>query len=136
MKKPGLLFLTAILLVLISCSKEDPNTPFNLLTNRTWVTDALLVNGQNAGGPGQLLENFKGEAKFNRDGTGTFGTYTGTWRFAQNETQIILTTAALPLPLTTIIEELSKTDLKVNTAVPNPLNPLETLQIRMTFKAK
>ncbi len=136
MKKPGFLFLTAILFVLISCGEDDQDTPFNLLTGRTWVSESLLVNGQDASGPGQLLANFNGEAKFNKNGTGTFGTYTGSWRFAQNETQIIITTSDLPLPLTTVIELLNRTDLRINTAVPDPLNPAVNLQIRMTFKAK
>ena len=82
------------------------------------------------------LNNFKGEAKFNEDMTGYFGIYTGTWRFAFNETQIVITTASLPIPLTTIIAELTKSSLKITTSYPNPLNPTTPINIRMTFKAK
>lgn len=136
MKKIIFLPLMATLVLIFGCEKEDRDTPFKLLTDPVWATDSLLVNGQDASGAGQLLENFKGDVKFNKDGSGSFGNYTGTWRFAQNETQIIITTTELPLPLTTIISTLTRTDLKVNTAYPNPENLMESLQIRMTFKAK
>jgi len=135
MKKLSLLVIPVVFMIFFSCGKDE-DTPFTLLTERTWVSDSLLVNGQNAGNPGQLLENFNGEVNFNKNGTGSFGSYTGTWRFAQNETQIIITTTELPLPLTTEIEVLTRTDLKVNTAFPDPENAGVTLIIRMTFKAK
>lgn len=135
MKKLSLLIIPVVFVVFFSCGKDE-DTPFTLLTERTWVSDSLLVNGQNAGNPGQLLENFNGEVNFKKDGTGNFGSYTGTWRFAQNETQIIITTTELPLPLTTVIEVLTRTDLKVNTAFPDPEIAGGTLIIRMTFKAK
>jgi hypothetical protein len=136
MTRLAVLLIFATLIISFGCNKDDKDTPFTLLTDPVWVTDSLLVNGQDAGGAGQLLENFKGDVKFNKDGSGSFGNYTGTWRFAQNETQIVITTTELPLPLTTVISTLTRTDLKVNTAYPNPENLMETLQIRMTFKAK
>jgi hypothetical protein len=83
-----------------------------------------------------MLELFKGEAKFNEDGTGYFGSYTGTWRFASNETQIVISSPSLPLTLTTLIAELTSTSLKVTTSYPNLVNPLEPVKIRMTFKAR
>ena len=80
-----------------------------------------------------MLADFKGEAKFNEDYTGHFGVYTGTWRFAYNETQIVIKTDLLPIPMTTKIAELTKISLKITTSYPNPLSPIN---IRMTFKAK
>lgn len=123
-------------LVLLSGCKKDESEKFKFLTGATWQTDLLLANGVDASGAGQMLEDFKGEVNFYKDGTGKFGNYTGTWRFAYNETQIIIETPDLPLPLSTVIEELTKTSLKINTTVPNPLNPLESIPIRMTFIAK
>ncbi|HSV87027.1 MAG TPA: hypothetical protein VLH61_00130 [Bacteroidales bacterium] len=128
--------LPAIIVFLMSCEKEETETPFQLITTPVWVTDSLLVNGMDASGPGQVLANFKGEAKFNKDGTGQFGIHTGTWRFAHNETQLVITTPAFPIPITTIITELTRTSLKINTEVPDQANPGQILRIRMTFKAR
>jgi len=138
MKKISLiLFAGAIIVsVVFGCQKEEVDTPFTLLTTPVWATDSLLVNGLDASGPGQILANFRGEAKFNKDGTGQFGAYTGTWRFAQNETQLVINTQAFPVPITTIISELTRTSLKINTEVPDLANPGQVLRIRMTFKAK
>ena len=134
---------TIILLLAISgcflvtyCSKESESDKFKLLTGPIWVSDSLLVNGVDAGGPGGMLENFNGEAKFNKDYTGNFGDYTGTWRFASDETQIVITTDALPIPLTTKIAELTAVSLKITTSFPNLANPSAPFNIRMTFKAK
>lgn len=130
--------LTLFLLIAsISCSKDDDteNDRFTLLTTPTWVSDSLLVDGKDAGGPGQLLENFNGDAKFNEDGSGTFGEFTGTWRFSSNETQIVITTESLTFPLTCKIEELTTTSLKITTGLPDLINGGE-LKIRMTFNVK
>ncbi|MBS4058768.1 MAG: hypothetical protein KG029_00050 [Bacteroidetes bacterium] len=126
----------ALLIVIVSCSKEDKNDRFELLTGTIWVSDSLLVDGQDASGPGEILEKFKGEVKFNRDATGYFGQYTGSWRFAEDRTAIIITTDSLPIPLSTWIEELTEKSLKINTAYPSLTNPEEDMDIRMTFKAK
>ena len=123
-------------LLITACKEETQSESFKLLTTPIWVSDSLLANGVDASGPGQMLENFKGEAKFNEDMTGYFGVYTGTWRFAFDETQIVITTASLPIPLTTIIAELTKTSLKITTSYPDPVNPTTPVNIRMTFKAK
>jgi hypothetical protein len=136
MKRLALLLIIAALIISFGCSKDDKDTPFTLLTDPVWVSDSLLVNAQDASGPGQFLEDFKGEIKFNKDGTGAFGNYTGTWRFAQNETQIVISSPDLQLPLTTNIIELTKTNLKITTGFPDPENLGQTLQIRMTFKPK
>jgi len=119
---------------IFSCSKDSQSEKFKLLTGPVWASDSLLVNGEDASGPGELLENFKGDVKFRDDYSGNFGSYTGRWRFAFNETQIVITSDSLPIPLTAIIAELSQTSLKIKTSY--TLSATETLNIRMTFKAK
>ncbi len=130
-----LLLFTASLL--FSCQKKEvENDRFELLTKPVWQSDSLLVNGLGAGGPGQVLEKFHGEAKFNRDATGYFGQYTGSWRFADDRSQIVIVTDSLPIPLTTIIQELTSESLKLTTAYPDQTNPGQSMKIRMTFIAK
>ena len=119
----------------LSCNKDGESERFKLLTGPTWGSDSLLANGVDASGPGEMLEKFKGNAKFNTDGTGSFGTYTGTWRFAYDETQIVIETDSLPIPLTTKIAELTESSLKITTSVPNLTTGITT-NIRMTFKAR
>ncbi|MDO9578992.1 MAG: hypothetical protein Q7J06_00245, partial [Bacteroidales bacterium] len=85
---------------------------------------------------GGLLEDFKGDVRFNEDGTGSFGVFTGTWRFAYDETQIVIATDSLPIPLTTNIAELTSISLKITTSYPNPLDLTTPINIRMTFKSK
>lgn len=136
MKNLALLLILAGCLFNSSCKKDSQSDPFKLLTDPVWLSDSLLANGVDAGGPAGILFNFKGEAKFNQDGTGYFGVYTGTWRFAFNETQIIIIADALTLPLTTQIAELTSKSLKITTSYPNLLNPTVPIRIRMTFKAK
>jgi len=136
MKNITVLMVVTGCLLITACKEETQSESFKLLTTPIWVSDSLLANGVDASGPGQMLENFKGEAKFNEDMTGYFGVYTGTWRFAFDETQIVITTASLPIPLTTIIAELTKTSLKITTSYPDPLKPTTPVNIRMTFKAK
>ena len=128
------LFILIMGLAILSCKKDETSENFKMLTGPVWVSDSLLVNGLDAGGPGGMLENFAGDAKFNEDGTGYFGKYTGTWRFAFNETQLVITSDSLPIPLTTKLAELTQVSLKVTTAYPNLANPSAPLYIRMTFK--
>lgn len=106
---------------------------FYPLTGHIWMSDSLLTNGVDASGPDGMLRNFKGETKFNEDGTGYFGIYTGTWRFAYNETQIVITTESLPIPLTSKIAELTNISLKITSSL---VMPPTVIKIRMTFKAK
>jgi uncharacterized protein YcfL len=134
MKK--LLTIIFILAVFIACQKDEEKTNVTLLTEPIWVSDSLLVNGIDASGAGQLLEVFKGEMDFKKDGTGTFGTYAGTWRFAQNQTQLVIQSPDLPLPISAIIHALTERDLKLSTSFPNTNDPATPLQIRMTFKAR
>lgn len=136
MKNLALLLILSGCFCFSSCKKDSQSEPFKLLTGPTWVSDSLLANNVDASGPDGMLRNFKGEAKFNEDGTGNFGVYTGTWRFSQNETQIVITTDSLPVPLATKIAELTKISLKITTSYPNVINPLAPVYIRMTFKAK
>jgi hypothetical protein len=133
------LLLPAVILIclaLANCSKDSGPDLFKIITTPVWKTDSLMANGIDAGGPGQLLEKFKGEAKFNKDASGYFGKYTGTWWFTENRTQIIIKTDSLALPLTCKILELMESSFKITTAVPDKLNPTAEVKIRMTFKPK
>jgi hypothetical protein len=136
MKNTVIFFILAGLLSVSSCKEESQSDAFVLLTGPVWQSDSLLANGVDASGPGGILELFKGEAKFNTDGTGYFGTYEGTWRFASNETQIVIISPSLIIPLTTIIKELTSTSLKITTSYTNPATPNTPTNIRMTFIAK
>jgi hypothetical protein len=136
MKNLALLLIISGCLYITSCKKDSNSESFKLLTGPTWTSDSLLADKIDASGPLGLLKDFRGEAKFNVDGTGNFGIYTGSWRFSFNETQLIITTTSLPIPLTTKIAELTSTSLKITTSIPNPINPLTSVNIRMTFKAK
>lgn len=119
-----------------SCKKDSQSEQFKLLTGHIWASDSLLANGNDASIPGGMLADFKGDAKFNEDLTGYFGIYTGTWRFAYKETQIVITTDALNVPLTSKIAELTKISFKITTSIPNLVNSAAPINIRMTFKAK
>jgi hypothetical protein len=136
MKNIAVLLILSGCFYFSSCKKDSKSEQFKLLTGPVWVSDSLLANNIDASGPLGMLTNFKGEAKFNEDGTGNFGIYPGKWRFAFNETQIVITTDSLPVPLTTQIAELTTLSLKVTTTYPNPLIPTVPVNIRMTFKAK
>ena len=71
-----------------------------------------------------------------RDSPGYFGQYTGTWRFAFDEAQLVIDSDSLDIPLSTIIDELTDISLKINTSYPNLLDPGNPFQIRMTFIPK
>ncbi len=131
MRKLIVLFVISMLLIPFACRKDEPSQRFKYLTTPVWASDSLLAKGEDASGPGQSLENFKGDAKFYPDGTGYFGVYTGRWRFAQSETEIVIITDELPGPLSTKIVELTQTSLKITTT-----NPINQDAIRMTFIAK
>jgi len=136
MKKLAYLFLATVFLAVFACKKDDRSERFKLLTGITWASDTLLANGVDAGGPGGILEKFKGDARFKEDGSGTFGVYTGQWRFNTDETEITIITDSLPLPIISDIKELTKSSLKITTTVPNQAVPTQPINIRMTFKAK
>lgn len=134
MKNITLLTIILCSFLIFSCKEESQSERFKLLTGPVWESDSLLANGADASGPGGILENFKGDAKFNEDYTGYFGVYTGTWRFAFDETQIVIETESLPIPITAIIAELNESSLKITTTYQVP--PADPINIRMTFKAK
>jgi len=133
MKSHAILFILTVSLAIFSCNKDSESERFKLLTDPTWASDSLLVNGVDASGPGAILEKFNGRVKFNKDGTGTFGAFEGKWRFAYDETQIVIETDSLPIPLTTKIAELTTASLKITTSYPD-LATGGNLNIRMTFK--
>ena len=129
------LFLVSATMILVACGKDKNNYSerFLLLTGPVWESDSLLANGVDASGPGELLEDFAGDAKFNTDGTGYFGEYTGTWTFSSSENYLTISSDSLPVPLTTKIEELTQLSLKITTSFPAVPDPID---IRITFKAK
>lgn len=132
--------LTLLLLfsacIIFACRKDEKSEKFLLLTGHPWVSDSLLMNGVDASGPGQQLEKFKGNIEFREDGTGYFGQYTGTWRFSFNETQLVIDSDSLSVPLAALIDELTGVSLKINTSFPNLIDPQNPFDIRMTFKPK
>ena len=137
MKPLSAIVLFLLSLYIISCGDDDEKSErFKLLTGVVWHSDSLLINGMDASGAGQQLELFKGEAVFRTDGTGSFGNYSGTWRFAQNETELVISAPELPFPLVTRIVELTPVSLKVTAAFPNLPDPQNPLMLRLTFKPK
>jgi hypothetical protein len=134
MKNIVLFLAICLCFQIFSCKNETQSERFKLLTGPIWASDSLLVNGVDAGGPGGMLEKFSGDIKFNEDYTGYFGDYTGTWRFAFDETQIVISSDSLPIPLTAVIAELNTTSLKITTSYQIP--PSDPINIRMTFLAK
>ena len=135
MKKIFFLVTITCCILMFSCKKDSDR--FELLTEPVWVAVSLIANGVDATGPGGLLEGFVGDAKFNTDGTGTFGTYTGTWEFNVTEEKLILTTPSLPITITLNILELTSTSLKLEGSVPDLQNltgPL--IEIQMTVAPK
>jgi hypothetical protein len=131
MKNFIILMIFSVLFILFACKKEETSQRFNFLTGHVWESDSLLANG--ADESDGVLKNFKGDAKFNVDGTGYFGKYEGTWKFAYDETQLVISSDSLPVPsITAEIIELNDVSLKVTTGFPG--NP--PLSVRMTFTAK
>jgi hypothetical protein len=129
--------LTITSVILLSSCKDKESDRFKFLTEPVWVAVSLMANGVDATGPGGLLEGFVGDAKFNADGTGTFGTYTGTWQFNVTEDKLILATPSLPITITLDILELTSTSLKVKGSVPDTQNLTgPPIEIQMTFRPK
>jgi hypothetical protein len=136
MNKQFFLFCITTSLLIIACSKEEKSERFRFLTTPVWASDSIVANKAEPAGTWAFLKRFKGDAKFNEDGTGYFGKFKGQWRLNQDETEITIITDSLPLPIITDIVLLTSRDLKIATSVTNPLNPTESADIRMTFKAK
>jgi hypothetical protein len=137
MKNVVLLIIISGCFLIFSC-KEKESERFGFLTDPIWVPDSLLANGFDA--TAGILKNFNDDAKFNKDGTGYFGKYTGTWMFISNESQLVISSDSIPVihSITADIIELTSTSLKLKTSLPDPQDPtFQTLiKIRMTFKAK
>ncbi|MCU0472665.1 MAG: hypothetical protein MUC93_04760 [Bacteroidales bacterium] len=136
MKKLSLLLVITAGLMFFSCSKDKKSERFIILTTPIWTADSLLANGMDASGPGQMLEKFKGDAKFQEDGTGYFGTYTGIWKLYADDTEIIIMPDNEPMSFFCDIVELTVNSLKIKTSAPNQVNPSQPIPIRMTFKVK
>lgn len=119
-----------------ACKKEDTHSErFDLLTAPLWISDSLLANGEDASGPGELLEKFAGDAKFDEDGSGYFGQYTGKWQLTNNDEYITIYSDSLLIPVTCYIEELSTADFKIVTSFPVKDEP-QPVDIRITFIPK
>ncbi len=128
--------VVACLAILTSC-KEKESDRFDLLTGHIWVAVSLLADGVDATGPGGVLEGFVGDVKFNTDGTGYFGSYTGTWNFDVTETKIIISSPSLPASIPTNIVELTSSSLKLQALIPNLQNPTgPAINIEMAFRPK
>ncbi len=133
MKTILLMMVPVLLMILSACGKEQETDRFTLLTAHVWASDSLLANGVDASGPGEKLEKFKGDATFNKDGTGTFGQYTGTWMLVDNDANLAISSPDLQVPsIATTIVELNSTSLKVKFVWIDQV----PLNIRMTFKPK
>lgn len=140
MRKLASFFIIVTLVLAYSCKKGESDR-FKFLTGTIWTPLSMLANGVDITGSGGLLEGFAGDAKFNEDGTGTFGTYTGEWIFDATEEKIIITTtittASTPITIPLTIIELTATSLKVEGSIPDLQNIMgPSIPIEMTFKAK
>ena len=136
MKKVASFLIIAAMVLAYSC-KDDESDRFEFLTGAVWTPVSLLANGVDATGPNGILAGFVGDAKFNEDGTGTFGTYSGEWMFAAAEEKIVITTSSLPISVTLTIVELTSTSLKLPGSIPDPQNLTgPPISIEMTFTAK
>lgn len=132
MKRFMLFLLPAVVIMAASCGKEKQSERFEFLTAHSWTSDSLLAGGVDASGTGQMLEKFRGDVTFKEDGTGSFGQYSGTWMFADNETSLTIASPDLPFPLMTHIVELKATSLKVTFTYPG----VTPVNVRMTFRPK
>jgi len=136
MKKVALFLIIATLVIAYSC-KDDESERFKFLTEATWTPVSLKANGVDATGPGGILEGFSGEVRFNVDGSGTFGTYSGEWTFAASEEKLVITTTVLPISITLTIVQLTSTSLSLQGSFPDPNNLTgPPITIEMTFSAK
>jgi hypothetical protein len=112
-----LILFSAIFLFVLSCKKEEPvSEKVRLLTQHLWTSDKLLADGQEAGGPGELLEGFKGDAKFNEDGTGYVGIFNGSWALVDDETKLSIISDSLSI--VTDLVNLTETSLIIHTVYP------------------
>jgi hypothetical protein len=135
MKWLSVLLMAAAGLMIAACGEKESER-FILLTTPVWVADTLYSDGVDAGNPGELLYKFRGDAKFQKNGTGYFGAYEGKWMFNPDETKVTITSDSLPVAILANIYLLTSTDLRITAVVPNKQNLSDPYDIRMTFKAK
>lgn len=122
--------------LMIAACGEKESERFILLTTPVWTSDTLYADGVDAGDPGELLYKFRGDAKFEKNGTGYFGEYDGKWMFNPDETKVTITSDSLAVAILANIYLLTSTDLRITAVVPNKENMSDPYDIRMTFKAK
>ena len=131
------LLISVTSVFVISCKKKEvPSDNLNLLTSHIWKSDSLLADGVDESGSGGMLEMFKGDTKFNDDGSGYVGDINGTWSFSDNEKSIVITSDSLQFPVTTNIEELTEQSLKLTTSFPKDSTLTVFFAVRMTFIPK
>lgn len=136
MKKEIVLFCLTVCLLVFACSKEEKSERFELLTTPVWTTESIVATGADTTGVGVLVKMLKGDAKFNEDGTGTFGTFTGQWNFNSDETEITITTLSLPGSLVADIITLTAQSLKLSTDITLPTHQEDLINIQMSFNVK
>jgi len=130
-------FLVIVTLVLGYSCKDEESDRFKFLTGTVWTPVSLLANGVDATGPNGILAGFVGDAIFNEDGTGTFGTYSGEWMFAAAEEKLSISSSSPPISVILDIIELTETSLKLQGSVPDLQNLTgPAIAIEMTFRAK
>ncbi len=138
MKK--LIYLTsvavAVALLLFSCDKNKKSERFTLLTTPVWTTESVTATGADTSGVSVLVKLVWGDAKFNTDGTGTFGMFSGNWSFNSDEDQITITTASLPSAIVANIITLTNQSLKLSTDLAFPTHPENLINIVLSFKVK
>ena len=125
-----------IFMYIIGCEKEETSSGVKILTSHPWMSDSLLADGVESGGPGELLYNFSGETNFNKDGTGNVGKYVGIWTLNEDETILTIDSDSLPAVATAVIKELTENSLKIATVFPSKTEPVHLYDIRMTFIPK
>ena len=136
--KKILIILTCITIVygLNSCKKDKVSENTKLLTAHIWTASSLLADGIDEGGEGGFLEIFNGDTKFNEDGTGYVGGVIGTWRFENDEKNLIISSDSLLFPVSTTILELTEISLKLGTEYPRQVEPLVYADVEMSFIPK
>jgi len=121
------LLLFAVLFNLASCDKKDDDTPApskqELLTNKTWKTSKMLVDGVDMSQIPLFAFFLQTEYKFNTNKTYDATLLTaplgsGTWEFASNETVIVQDAGTDEETRWTIVE-LKENSLKVTEIDPD-----------------
>ena len=136
MKDRIFLFCITACMILFSCSKKDKSERFILLTTPVWTTESIVATGTDTTGIGVLIKQLEGDAKFNEDGSGSFGSFTGQWWFNPDETNITIKTQSLIVAIVADIIQITAQSLKLSTPVTLPTHPSDPINLLITFKAK